>query len=440
MTTPAVEICHDCRSGRPGRAGAAARRPVLRVLAERAGTVAALTAAVMPMLLVPVGAAIEISRWSTVRQRLQLTADLAALAGANAFAANPDAQTAAVVAAQVAELNGGVAGAARVWDGAAQTLADGTITVTVGAGLRTSSNVGFSVTVTQPVPMMMAGFLGGSGTTINATAWAELSFVQACLLALDPGGSGVTLQNNPSLTLTGCGVRSDAGIWTGGNGTITAPSLWARASIGGGGISGTLHPNSGTIQDPVAAATPAVARAFESLAAGAGTAVSVKPNSAQPLTPGTFSSWDIKGAVTLAPGLYTVNGAISLGPQASLSGSGVTVVTSGAMDVTGDAAIALAAARNDGSATGGAIPGIVFAGNSAAAANFGGSAGASVTGLVYYPNGPLSFNGGPQAGAAGCLEVIAAALTVQGNSSMAAKCEPYYSKSFGDYAALGLVQ
>jgi hypothetical protein len=82
----------------------------------------------------------------------------------------------------------------------------------------------------------------------------------------------------------------------------------------------------------------------------------------------------------------------------------------------------------------------VFAGNSVAAPSFGGSAAASVTGVVYCPNGSLTFNGGPQSGAAGCLEVIAAAITLQGNSSMAARCESYYAKSFGDYVALGLVQ
>jgi Flp pilus assembly protein TadG len=419
--------------------GGAAASPAAHLRRDNAGAVAVLIALVLPVLLIPVGATVEVSRWSTVRQRLQLTADLAALAGGNAFAATSNAQSAAIAAAQVAELNGGRPGTSRVWDSSQQTLTDGNIAVVVGAGLWNSSNVDVSVTVSQPLTLMMAGFLSGNGATISATAWSEISTAQDCLLSLGSSG-GITLQGTAGLTLAGCALQSNAGISSGGSAKISAPSLWARTTISGRGITGAQHPNSGTVSDPIAAATPAVATAFAHLAAGAGTAVSVQPGVTQALTPGTFSSWDIKGIVTLAAGLYTVNGTISLGAQASLSGSGVTIVTSGAMSAGGGAAISLSAARNDGTAVNGAIPGIVFAGNSTAASSFGGNSSASVTGVVYYPNGPLAFSGVPQAGANGCLEVVAASIDMQGTSSMASKCGSYYANAFGARAAVGLVQ
>ena len=396
-----------------------------------------MTGIACPAMIMAVGITIETSRWTVIQREVQLMADLAAFAGVNTYNATLDMQTAATIAAQVAELNGATPGTTRTWNSNTKVLTDGSITVTIGAGLRNSSNTSFKVQVTQTVPLIMAQLLtSGTTTNISGYAWAELSRAQPCLLALGPKGGGVMLQGNPSLTLSGCSVRSNNTISTGGSATISAPSLWARSTISGSGITGTLHPNSGIVPDPYAADAPVI-MAFNTLSPGSGAAFSNQPNRTNSLNPGTYSSWNIGGRVNLAAGIYYVNGAINLGDQSTLSGTGVTIVTSGTLSLSGGAAINLTAPTTNAS---GGIPGVVFAGNSTAASGFGGSTAALVTGVVYYPQGSLSFNGTPQGGSSGCLEVIAYEITMLGNSSMSDQCGGYGALSFGDASALGLVK
>jgi len=385
------------------------------------------------------GLAVEIGRWTVVSLELQRAADMAALAGANQYYASLNAQTAANVAASVAELNGVDGVTLRSWNNTTQTLTDNQVTVVVGPGLRNQNNTGVQVTVSRQIPLMLAKLLTNDATrTISASAWSELSQAQPCLLALATNGPGITLQGNPSVTLSGCSVRSDSTISTGGSATISAPSLWARSTISGGGITGTQHPNSGTVPDPYAADAPIVT-AFSKLKPNSGQPVSNQPNRTNSLTSGTYSGWDIQGRLNLGSGVYYVNGDISLGSSASLSGSNVTIVTSGTLTMNGGSSINLSAATTANDPNG-AIPGVVFAGNSTATSGFGGNVGSTLSGVVYYPNGSMGFYGTSQAGSNGCLELIAASIILQGNSSMASNCGGYGALTFGDVSPLGLVK
>lgn len=165
------------------------------------------------------------------------------------------------------------------------------------------------------------------------------------------------------------------------------------------------------------------------------------------LSPGTWTEWDFHKNVILKPGIYYVNGSISLGAQASLSGTGVTIVTSGALSMHGGAIMTLSAAlapvnAND-AITGGAIPGIVFAGNSTATSVFRGNTSPSLTGVVYYPNGKLDFGGTAQGGSRGCLEIIAASVEMGGSSTMSSRCSDYGALRFssgGGPATVALVR
>ena len=403
---------------------------------DRSGSVALMTALISPGLIMMAGIAIEVSSWASVKIDLQRQADIAALAGLLDLDAGLGAQVGANTAASVAELNGATGTATRTWNSNTSTLTDSEVTVVIGPGIRNSSNTGIMVTVTKLIPTILTRVMTSQPTVmLTASAWAEYSKAQPCLLALGTNGPGISGQGNPTLTLSGCTVRSNSSIGTGGSASISAPSIWARTTISGSGITGTLHPNSGTVPDPYKT-NSAIVAAFNALKPGQGTAISNNPNQTTALSPGTYSSWDIKGRLTLAAGTYYVNGNISIGSQGIITGTGITIVTSGVLSQSGGSQLNISAALNT---TSGAIPAVVFAGNSSSGSGFGGTTQANVTGVVYYPNGAVAFNGTSSGGSAGCLEIIANSIQMQGNSSMASNCG-YSALSFGDATSLGLVQ
>ena len=403
---------------------------------DRSGSVALMTALVAPGLIMMGGLAIEVSSWAAVKIDLQRQADIAAFAGLLDVAASLGAQVGANTAASVAELNGATGTATRSWNSNTGTLTDAEVTVVVGAGVRNASNTGVKVTIAKSIPTILTRVITSQpAVMVSASAWGEYSKAQPCLLALGTNGPGIFGQGNPSLTLSGCTVRSNSSIGTGGSAAISAPSIWARTTISGSGITGTLHPNSGSVPDPYKT-NSAIVAAFNALRPGQGTAISNSPNQTTALSPGTYSSWDIKGRLTLAAGTYYVNGNISIGSQGTITGTGITIVTSGAVSQAGGSQLNISAALNT---TSGAIPAVVFAGNSSSATGLGGSTQANVTGVVYYPNGALAFNGTSSGGAGGCLEIIANSIEMRGNSSLAANCG-YSALSFGDATSLGLVK
>lgn len=409
-----------------------------RIYRDRNGAIAILTALIIPPLLIVVGVAIEVSRWTVVKVELQRAADQAAMAGSNQYAAlQNNKQMAANAAASVAELNGVSGAASRSWDKKTFTLTDNQVTVVVGPGLRDVKNIGISVTVARAVPLILTKVLTTDTTrTISASAWAELKLAQPCLFAL--GNGGITAGGSSSVELSTCGVRSNSAISIGGSATISAESLWAASTITSNGVTGIQHPNSGTVTDPYAS-DPRIVTAFSRLNANPGAPIADKPNQTTNSIPGTYSDWNIKGTVNLAAGIYYVNGDISLNAKATLTGSGVTIVMGGTLSMLGGSSMDLSAATTL-NAQDGAIPGVVFAGNSTAKSGFGGNAAPALTGLIYYPNGTLEFHGASGVSSSGCLQVIANSIDLKGNSGMASNCDDYGTLVYGDGDPLGLVK
>lgn len=116
-------------------------------------------------------------------------------------------------------------------------------------------------------------------------------------------------------------------------------------------------------------------------------------------------------------------------------------MTSGSLTLTGGASLTLSAATTAGAANG-AIPGILFAGNSVAASSFRGNTSPTLTGVIYYPNGALDFGGTAQGGSSGCLQVIASSVALKGTSGLAANCSSYGTLRFNSNTtvAAALVQ
>jgi hypothetical protein len=120
-----------------------------------------------------------------------------------------------------------------------------------------------------------------------------------------------------------------------------------------------------------------------------------------------------------------------IGSQAVVRGSGVTILMSGDISVTGGATLALAAPLK-GAATG--IQGVLLGSKSSAAMTLLGNSRSPMSGLIYMPNSTLRFGGTAGIGADACLEVVASTVTLVGTSDMAAQCSGYGTLTWGSLA------
>jgi Flp pilus assembly protein TadG len=432
---------HLPKSG-PSGIGSALRR----FRNDRCGGVALIAGVSFVPLVMAVGIGIELTHWTTIKAELQRTADLSALAGVREYLINGDHRRTVDAAANLAELNGAQGDTARTWNSDDNLLTDNQITAQVTAGVRRQGDKAVKVTVRQTVPLLLMGAFGSTlPVTIAATGWADVSVrMQPCLLALNKtyaGPTGITDKGNAFVKLKDCSVRSNTAISAGGSSRLWASAFYAADTITGNEFNETGGPptmveNNPTINDPYANYSPVQNALVRPKPAGICASndkscdFSNKPTENSPaLTKNIWNKWDIAGKLTLNAGIYYVYGDISLGAQAELSGTGVTIVTSGTVKMTGGSKISLTAAKTADTPTG-AIPGVVFIGSSTGTSSFLGSADTKITGVVYNPNGALDFGGTAHDGSEGCLEVIASSIALTGNSGMASKCSSYGTLQF----------
>jgi Flp pilus assembly protein TadG len=448
----------------PPRRSLAAR--LLRLAAERRGSVALLLALVMPVLVGSTALALEVGSWSVMKSVLQRRADMAAYAATLRYQLGDSAQTATNVGIQVAALNGATA-SAPTWNSGTNTTTASDVTVAVVSGVRSASDKAMKVVVTTSMPLSIGRyFTTSTAVTVSATAYAEVvttssgSGGQPCAVALNPNGSGVSITGGITVNTPSCTVRSNAGFSITNGSTVDTPAVYAAsaATVSGGSTisngtssvtqanigtwtnSAPLYQSDGTIVDPYASNT-SVQNAFAELSSGHGSAYSESNGANTSMSAGTYSSISINDAtVTMNPGLYIVNGNVSIGNQATVTGSGVTIVTSGSVSFAGGSSVTLSAPLSG--ATSGAIPGVLIAGNSTGSDTLSNGMVPTLTGVIYYPNGTISIVGGVHAGNS-CLELLAGSISFSNGSGFAASCANYAASTFtsvGGTQATELVQ
>lgn len=166
---------------------------------HRRGSVAIITALLIPVLLGMGGLVAEYGDGLLAKVENQRVADLAAFAGALAY--NTSGTTAAMSSAAdaVASLNGVPA------SGVSANL----VSSPTGDG-----NQAVEVSVSTQHGLLLAPVLGGGAQlTASANAYAELKpSTSGCIIALKTGGSGVTLSGGTAVTASGCAVSSNAAV------------------------------------------------------------------------------------------------------------------------------------------------------------------------------------------------------------------------------------
>jgi hypothetical protein len=265
---------------------------------------------------------------------------------------------------------------------------DGTVTGTFPA---LSGNVSFSGTAT----------LAGSNTisidfsqTNLACGTPAPSLNGGCIYTLGTSGPDISMSGMAALAAPGCKIFDDSAssdaATTSGLARMTAESISIVGNYSGPPRSYSPAPMIGAaaVGDPLAyVPEPAIP-------------TSCAPNpyfsgpSAHVLSPGCYYGLYLSGGgnLTLEPGLYIINGSISLSGSGTVSGTGVTFYTTGATLVSGNRVLTISAP------TSGTYNGLLFfqSRSDYSEMSFSGSDGSDVQGIIYAPKATLAYSGSRQ--------------------------------------------
>lgn len=297
-----------------------------RLRADRRGAVALMVGVMSPMLMGFLALTVDAGFWVVGQTRLQVAADAGAMGASFLLSSSTfkgmtaaNQQTAAQAVA-LAEAQG------------AMTKLTGTLTTPV-----TVSVAGDYSAVTVTLYGQASNYFGKvfniAAPLMRATATATLpKSSKACVLALGTTGNAILVDNQGTLSATGC-VVSKASIYL-NSGTITADSLVAAGTISQSNSgSNTLSANSQTAN---ASSTPADPYASKT-APSAGSCTTHPDYTAYgtyTANPGTWCGNQVIGGnsstITFNPGVYVINnGDLTFNNASITSAAGVTFVLTG---------------------------------------------------------------------------------------------------------------
>jgi hypothetical protein len=153
------------------------------------------------------------------------------------------------------------------------------------------------------------------------------------------------------------------------------------------------------------------------------------------IEPGCYGGMDLKGTVTLKPGVYYVNGgSLDFGAQANVTGVGVTFILTGpspatvaTLDMNGGARIDLKAPEE------GVYKGVLIyqdpAASTGAINKINGNSGSRLEGAFYFPKQKLEFSGN-NGMVTDCLQLVAFRIGFTGNAKVNNTCPGSDDRTF----------
>jgi Flp pilus assembly protein TadG len=389
---------------------------------NQSGSAVVITAASMPLLIGAAGMAADTIQWTLWKRQLQRAADTGAVAGAYALGQGKTVSTAATAAI-----------------GKDADIGMNTPTVenapTSGSYAGNAKAVRVIVTASHRLPFT-GMFIPTPTITAEATA-AILTNGNHCVIALDKStATGISMAGNATVNL-GCGMAANSmgssAIDASGSTSITATPVTAV-----GGITGTY--SSSTVKQPYSLPQPDPFEALPTPASGDFTGcsneVKVNPSdSATTLTPGCYKGLDLNGTVTLSPGTYFIDGStnkdFSIGAQANVSGTGVTIILTSSNAVSNPGSIATmsingGATINLTAPTSGTYTGVLFYQDRRATYEtngvvINGNSGSKLQGAAYFPQQKIKF-----LGTAGmntdCVQIVGFQVEFSGDSAINNNC------------------
>lgn len=399
----------------------------LRRGAEAGGNVAVVFALTLPVVVGGAGLGVETSYWYYSSLKLQATADAAAYAGALEKIAGSDTAAITTAATQSATTNG---------------LGTGTIVVhTPPTSGPNTANKAVEVILNRNLDRIFTSIFVQGQVPEKARAVALITDgAYACNIALNASASqAILFSGNTTPKQTGCvtmsnSIASDA-IKLQGSATLQTDCL-----ISVGGVSLANTPTM-VCKAPITQALPA-ADPYASLPTptASNPCKNVNGNkTSQTLQAGTYcSGMDLKGNVTLSPGVYVVEGSLKVNANAVISGTGVTIFMSGSniVSMNGNATVTLSAP------TSGAYSGVLFYGDrtgSAAQSTFNGTASSLLTGAIYFPRQQVNYLGN-FSGINGCTQVVADTIQWSGSTIIKQDCTSLGMKNMPAAQAVRIVE
>ena len=409
------------------------------------GNVAVITALLMPLLVAGAGFGAEVALWYRNDIQLQQTADKSAYATAIDLRAGASSNTLLSTALEISTANGFVPKVSTTkpsdpsWVSASTGSDNLVVSNPPTSGAYAGNANAIQVVLQKYVPLSFSALFISSPIVENVKAVALIQTASnSCVLALSPTASpSISIGGSASLNLTGCNVNSNStasnSVSTSGSGTLSVDCI-----VTVGGVSFT----SGSVSQKVCISpvtyTSPVVDPYASLATPTSSITWPNSNGAT-LQPGVYSNGlNLTGTKNLQPGVYIVTGgSVSVGANANITGSGVTIYVANGVDVKMNANGYV----NLSAPTSGPYSGILFFGarDGTGSVTMNGTSASLLTGSIYFPNQNVSYLGN-FSGKGGCTQVVAKTVSWSGTTSIAQDCTSYGLASIPSQKTVMLVE
>lgn len=426
-------IAPSCRPLRNAHRHEQRTRLFRRFVRDQSGSYVIISALLMPVLVGTAGLGTEVGWWFYKHKNMQSAADSGAVSAATAASAGGDL----LAEANAVTANYGYANAMN------------NVTVKVNqppkSGNFTSNLQAVEVVVSQPQQRLLSALFGSGPVLVTARAVALPNSGTGCVLALNASASpAVNVGGSNQLNLIKCNLYSNSSaspsLNVAGSAAVSANLVGVVGDVSGAsnitttsGIKTHIQP----MADPYANVSP------PSEPSCTNAKITVNSNGkTNSLSPGCYKgniTVNAGATLSLDPGIYYLDGAnLSVAGNATITGTGVTLVFTGSGSNWGTASIGSNAIIDLTAPTSGSTKGIVMYGDRnmpvGTAFNLTGGATQNFSGAIYLPKANLSFSGG-NGTSTSCTKIIVDTLTLTGTSNLQVNCAALGTATIGTQTA-----
>ena len=380
------------------------------------GTVTVVLAVCLAGILGMIGLALDVGQLRLSKQKIQVAADAAAMAGAMEIASCSGAPSCELMTtAARSSLSENSFNGSTLFTSCNQGT-NGNLELTVNNGpcaLGTddpnSGNIDFvEAVIAYKQPTYFVSLLGIKSALMNARAEATATPSDDCVYTLGTSGIGMLIEANGNVqggnlqVLLGCGIRVNSSSST----ALTVRSGMSITASAVGVVGGYSIESGGSINPTATTGTIPSRDLLTKMPAPSFSAASCQANpnvtatkTLGPVSPGgtiCYNGLSIggSGTTTFNPGTYIINGPMSVTTSGLISGNGVSfyIAPGGSLTMSGSGTVNLSAP------TSGAYNGIlVFQDRqNIRQLNITDSASSTLQGIFYAASAPLAFTGNAQ--------------------------------------------
>ena len=399
---------------------------ISRFLYDTHGASATMVAVILPALIGFAALGVETGMWYTIKVQNQSAADAGAISAAYQIIAGKT------------DVIGDLIPAAS--EAAAQNGYNGTIPAIVYPYADDIVSNGIAVTLHQTQPALLSAlFL--SDITITTKAVGTIKPANnPCILALGTTSTDIEISAATTLAMPNCAIAANSISHNAVALNSTTSSLAASTIVTAGelALQGTpvdpaALPHQFSLGSPPRIGAPVVSDPYASTLTHAflttgmttannctlkknGTSTTYQPGNCVIPHPGLEIPAGQNQTIDLAPGTYWVNGDLTIPPNGTLKGAGVTIILAGRASISG--APFTLNAPSSGPFAGLVIVQDVGDTSPSQGSQISGGPGATLNGLVYFPKSSMTFHGNPSATGPKCLVLVINWLNVDADSTL----------------------